>query len=63
MKDECGGKSFVKLVGLKSQMYSILDECNNEKIASKGHNGFIEFQEFYNTISQKKILRIRQGLK
>ena len=46
MKDQYGGKSIVKFVGLKSKMYLILDERNNEKITSKGHNGFIEFQEF-----------------
>ena len=57
MKDEYGGKSIVKFVGLKSKMYSILDESNNEKITSKGRNGFIEFQEFYNTLFKKKILR------
>ena len=57
MKDEYGGKSFVKLAGLKSKMYSILDESNNEKITSKGHNGFIEFQEFYDTLFKKKILK------
>ena len=57
MKDEYGEKSIVKFVGLKSKMYSILDESNNEKITSKGHNGFIEFQEFYNTLFKKKILR------
>ena len=50
MKDEYGGKSTVKFVGLKSKMYSILDESNNEKIPNKGHNGFIEFQEFYDTL-------------
>ena len=38
-------------------MYSILDESNNEKITSKGHNGFIEFQEFYDTLFKKKFLR------
>ena len=38
-------------------MYSILDESNNEKITSKGHNGLIEFQEFYDTLFTKKILR------
>ena len=38
-------------------MYSILDEGNNEKITSKGHNDFIEFQEFYNTLFKKKVLR------
>ena len=30
MKDEYGGKSILKFVGLKSKMYSILDENNNE---------------------------------
>ena len=30
MKDEYGGKSFLKLVGLKSKMYSMLDESNDE---------------------------------
>ena len=60
MKDEYGGKSILKFVGLlKSEMYLILDESNNEKIKSKGHNGFIEFQEFYNTLLKKKILRHR----
>ena len=29
MKDEYGRKSIVKFVGLKSKMYSILDESNN----------------------------------
>ena len=43
MKDEHGGKSILKLVGLKSKMYSILDESNDEKITTNGHNGFIEF--------------------
>ena len=43
MKDEYGGKSILKFVGLKSKMYSTLGESNNEKIMSKGHNGFIEF--------------------
>ena len=46
MKDEYGEKSILKFVGLKSKIFSILDESNNKKIMSKGHNGFIEFQEF-----------------
>ena len=50
MKDEFGGKSVLKFVGLKFKMYSILDESNNENITSKGHNSLIEFQEFYNTL-------------
>ena len=43
MKDEYGGKSILKFVVLKPEMYLILDESNNEKITSKGHNDFIEF--------------------
>ena len=57
MKDEYGGKSILKFVGLKSKMYSILDESSNEKSTNKGHNAFIEFQEFHDTLFQKKILR------
>ena len=36
MKDEYGGKSIVKFLGLKSKMYSILDEKINEKSTNKG---------------------------
>ena len=57
MKDENVGKSIAKFAGLKSKMYSILDESNNEKITCKGHNNFIEFQEFFDTLFKKKILR------
>ena len=57
MKDEYGGKSILKFTGLKSKMYSVLDESNNEKITSKDHNASIEFQEFYDTLFKKKILR------
>ena len=57
MKDEYGGKSIVKIVGLKSKMYAILDESNNEKSTNNGHNAFIEFQEFHDTLFKKKILR------
>ena len=49
MKNEYCGKSILKFVVLKSKMYSILDESNNEKSTSKGHNAFIEFQEFHDT--------------
>ena len=57
MKDEYGGKLIVKFVGLKSKMYSILDETNNENSTNKSHNAFIEFQEFHDTLFQEKILR------
>ena len=57
MKHEYGGKSVLKLVGLKSKMYSILDESSNEKSTNKGHNAFTEFHEFHDTLFPKKILR------
>ena len=57
MKDKYSGKSILKFVGLKSEVYAILDESNNEKITNKGPNGFIEFQEFYDTLFKKKVLR------
>ena len=38
-------------------MYSILDEIDNEKSTNKGHNAFIEFKEFYDTLLEEKILR------
>ena len=57
MKDEYGGRSILKFVGLKSKMYSMLDGSNNENITSKGHNDFVKFQEFYDTLFKKKILR------
>ena len=57
MKDEYGGKLILKFVGLKSKMYSILHENNNEKCTNKGHNEFMEFKEFEDTLFLKKILR------
>ena len=64
MKNEYGGKLILTFVGLKSKMYSILDESNNEKSIGKGHNAFIEFQEFYDTLFKKKILRHKmRGIK
>ena len=56
MKDEYGGKSILKFVGLKSKMYSMLERWQ-AKITSKDHNGFIEFQEFYDMLFKRKILR------
>ena len=57
MKHEYGGKSVLKLVGLKSKMYSILDESSNEKSTNKDGNALTEFQEIHDTLFQKKILR------
>ena len=54
MKDEYGGILIKIFVGLKSNMYSLLDENNNEKSTNKEHNAFIEFKEFQDTLFQKK---------
>ena len=59
MKDEYGAARIIKFVGLKSKMYSILDENNNEKSINKGHNAFIEFQEFYDKLFKKRFLDIK----
>ena len=64
MKDEYVGKPILKFVGLKSKMYSILDESSNENSTNKGHNAFIESQEIHDTLFQKKILRHKmRGIK
>ena len=54
MKDEYEGMLIKNFVDLKSKMYSILDENNKEKSPNKGHNAFIEFEEFQETLFQKK---------
>ena len=53
MKDEYGGKTILKFVCLKSKMYSLLDESNNEKSTSKRHNSFIVSRISQYTISEK----------
>ena len=57
MKDEYGGLLILKFIGLKSKMYSILNENNNKKCTNKGHNAFIEFKEFEEILFQKELLR------
>ena len=54
MTDESGRTLIKTFVGLKSKMYSILDENNNKKSTNKGHNVFIEFKEFEDTLFKKK---------
>ena len=57
MKDEYGGKSILKFVGLKSKMYSILDESSNEKSTNKDHNVFYRVSRISRyTISEKNSL-------
>ena len=64
MKDEYGGKLINKCIGLKSKMYSILGENDNEKSTNNGHNAFIEIRESHVILFQKKILRHKmRGIK
>ena len=56
MKDEYGGKNLDEFVSLKSKIYAISNKSNNEKCINKGHNTFIEVNEFRNTLFQKKDL-------
>lgn len=56
MKDEYGGKNLNEFVSLKSKIYAISNKSNNEKCINKGHNTFIEVNEFRNTLFQKKDL-------
>ena len=57
MKDEYGGEIILELAGTKSKMYSIRDIKNYEKSTHKGHNSFIKFDEFKDTLFNKKIIR------
>ena len=57
MKDEYGGTAIYKYIGLKPKMYSIRDIHNHEKSVYKGHNSDIEYDEFKDTHSNKKVIR------
>ena len=57
MKDEYGRKSILKFLGLKSKMYSTLDESNNEKEHKQRSQCFYWVSRIYNTLFKKKILR------
>ena len=54
MKDQYGGALIKTFIRLKSKMYSILDENNNERSTNKRHNAFIELKEFEDTLFKKK---------
>ena len=59
MKDQYGGKSVLKFVGLKSKMYSILDESNNEKSRAKVTMVLLSFKNFTMHYLRKKLLEIQ----
>ena len=63
MKDEYGRK-IIYITALKSKMYSICDVNKNEKSAHKGHNSLIKYEEFKDTHSNKKAIKLTtRGIK
>ena len=64
IKDEYKGNAPKEFLGLISKMYSILDTENNEKSTHKGHNSYIKYGEFCDTLFNKKLLRHKmRGIK
>ena len=57
MKDEQEGKINDEFVGLKSKMYSIKNTDGKESNMAKGVNIPTEFNEFRDTLFNKKIMR------
>ena len=57
MKDEKEGKINDEFVGLKSKMYSIKNIDGKESNTAKGVNIATEFNEFKDTLFNKKIMR------
>ena len=57
MKDQSEGKIFGDFVGLKSKMYSMLSYHRKESNTAKGVNITTEFNEFKDTLFNKKVLR------
>ena len=57
MKDESEGKIIGEFAGLKSKMYSIKNIDGKESNTAKGVNIATEFNEFKDTLFNKKITR------
>ena len=57
MKDESEGKIIYEFFGLKSKMYSIKDVNGKESNTAKGVNIATQFNEFKDTLFNKKITR------
>ena len=57
MKDESEGKIIGDFVGLKSKTYSMQNIDDKESNTAKGVNVAAEFNEFKNTLLNKKIIR------
>ena len=59
MKDESEGKIIDEFVGLKSKMYSMLSDDGKESNTGKGLSIATEFNEFKDTLFNKKVLRYK----
>ena len=57
MKDEYKGIPINKFVGLKSKMHSVLSDDGKEPNKAKGINTAAEFNEFKDTLFNKKVIR------
>ena len=57
MKDEKEGKINDEFVGLKSKMYSMKNIDGKESNTAKGVNIATEFNEFKDTLFNKKVMR------
>ena len=57
MKDESEGKIIDEFVGLKSKMYSMKNIDGKESNTAKGVNIASEFNEFKDTLLNKRIIR------
>ena len=57
MKDEYKGIPINKFVGLKSKMHSVLSDDGKESNKAKGINTAAEFNEFKDTLFNKKVIR------
>ena len=57
MKDESEGKVIDEFVGLKSKMYSMKNIDGKETNTAKGVNFATEFNEFKDTLFNKKVLK------
>ena len=57
MKDDSEGKIIDEFVGLKSKMHSMLSDNGKESNTANGVNIATEFNEFKDTLFNKKVLR------
>ena len=57
MRDESEGKIIDEFVGLKSKMYSMKNIDGKESNTAKGVNIATEFNEFKDTLFNKKVVR------